>query len=380
MCTPITVSGSACSVTVDREKRRVWKCVNRHNQGIENGHDKLWHEAEFIKRQNRTGKYYPDIKNIYYQGENLVVEYEYLFQGLTLADLVFDTQFPCSFLQQCLENIAHDLFCNFYTKVRLPPSRTYLDDCYFNRFRRRIDRSLELIRTNFQAWTRLKVVLTQGIYINRVYYPPIADYLDYLAGDHQLRNQIMIRNCYNTHHDLIPENIMVDVQENPLSIRSFRLIDPRGDAETGLTNRHPMYDMGKMLFGFDCYGLFRRAIQNQDFSCFQYICHDEDQYALLFRTDHPIVQRLMYCQRLWIDLLKEQAGSDWTRKQKQYIFAFAFMYHPDIPCRIIAEQNEDLCLLFYLRGMMVLRYCLQIIYGKDPLVENCESTILWTRE
>ena len=380
MCIQTTASGSACNVIVDRENRRVWKRVNRHNQGVENGHDKLWHEAEFVMQQNLMNEFYPLVKDVCYQDENLVVEYEYLFQGLTMADLIFDSRFSSSYLKQSLENIAHALFSSFYVKAGLPPNLTYLDNRYFGRLRRRVERSLELIHTDFQGWTRLKAALTQGVFINKAYYPPIMDYLDYLLGDNQLQRQIMIHNCYNAHHDLIPENIMVDVEENFSAIRGFRLIDPRGDAETGVANRHPMYDMGKMLFGLDCYGLFRRAVQKQDFSNFQYIYHGENRYTLLFHTDRPIVKRLIYCQHLWMDLLREYAGVDWPRKQKQYAFAFAFMYHPDIPCRIVAEQNEDLCLLFYLRGMMVLRYCLQIIYGRDPLVENCESAILWVRE
>jgi hypothetical protein len=380
MCAQTTTSGSACRVTVDKENRRIWKSVNRHNQGIENGHDKLWHEAEFIMHQNLINEYYPLVKDIHYEDEDLVVEYEYLFQGLTMADLIFDSRFSISFLKQSLENIAHALFNSFYVKTRLSPNPEYLYNCYFDRLRRRIDRSLELIHTDFQEWTRLKTALTQGIFINETYYPPIADYLDYLLSDNQLQQQIMIHNCYNAHHDLIPENIMVDVQDGLTAIRGFRLIDPRGDAETGLTNRHPMYDMGKMLFGLDCYGLFRRAMQKQDFSNFKYFCHSENRYTLVFHTDHLIVQRLMYCQHLWMDLLKKQAGNDWLRKQKQYALAFAFMYHPDIPCRIIAEQNEDLCLLFYLRGMMVLRYCLKIIFGRDPLTNDFEPAILWAKE
>ncbi len=372
-------SGSACSVTVDRANRRVLKFVSRYNQGIENGHDKLWHEAEFIMQQNLINEYYPRINDVRYQGEYLVVEYEYLFQGITLADLIFDSRFSNSFLKQSLRKIAHDLFNNFYVKKELPPNPTYLYDCYFDRLKRRINRSLELINTDFTNWSRLRAALTQGIFINEAYYPPITDYLEYLMADSQLQRQIMIHNCYNAHHDLIPENIMVDVQEGLAAIHAFRLIDPRGDAETGLTNRHPMYDMGKMFFGLDCYSLFRRAMLKQDFSDFEYICHGENNYTLVYRTESPVVQRLMYCQHLWMDLLKEQAGNAWPRKQKQYAFAFAFMYHPDIPCRIVAEQNEDLCILFYLRGMMVLRYCLQILYGRDPLSEDSRPFILWNR-
>ena len=64
MCIQTTASGSACNVIVDRENRRVWKRVNRDNQGVANGHDKLWHEGEFVMQQNLMIEFYPQVKGV----------------------------------------------------------------------------------------------------------------------------------------------------------------------------------------------------------------------------------------------------------------------------------------------------------------------------
>ena len=49
------------------------------------------------------------------------------------------------------------------------------------------------------------------------------------------------------------------------------------------------------------------------------------------------------------------------------MFSAACMYIPDIPCRIIDEKIEDLCIAFYVRGIMLLHELMLKIYGKDEL-------------
>lgn len=49
----------------------------------------------------------------------------------------------------------------------------------------------------------------------------------------------------------------------------------------------------------------------------------------------------------------------------QLLFSFACMYIPDVPCRIIDEQNEDLALAFYARGCMIMHKLFLHIYRED---------------
>lgn len=373
----IIYSGSACQTTVNIQNRTVLKTAYRFNQGIENGHDKLWNEANYIKQQNVFNDFYPHVKSIQYLDDDLVVEYEFLFQGLNLANLIFDEQYSLDFLKKSIEYIAHELFYKFYVQKEVPPNPRYLYCCYFERLERRLKCVQDVIRSDPLKWTRLNAAISDGVYINDSYFPPISAYLNYLKNDIILQKQIMICHCYDTHHDLTPENIMVDVKGGINRISAFRLIDPRSEIETGLDNRHFMYDMGKMLFGLDFYSLYRKAVKEQISAEFIYEICGANRYTLLFHHKSSLVQRLMYCQHLWIELLKKIAGTDWDIRCKQYFFAFAFMYHPSLPWSMIMEKDEKKCLLLYLRGMWIFRYCMSILYGHDPLSDKPGQTELW---
>lgn len=370
-------SGSACQIAANKRNRTVFKTAYKFNQGIENGHDKLWYEANYIKQQNILNNYYPLVKSIQYCGDDLVVEYEFLFQGLNLADLIFDERYSLSFLKRSIEYIADELFYKFYVRKEVLPNPGYLHYCYFERIERRLNRVQELILSDPPKWNKLNAAITSGVYINGFYYPPVRAYLNYLKNDITLQEQIKICHCYNTHHDLTPENIMVDVKTGINRINAFRLIDPRSEVETGLDNRHLMYDMGKMLFGLDFYSLYRRGTKEQMPAHFTYKFCGANRYTLVFQHKSSIVQRLIYCQQLWIELLKKTAGTDWDIKCKQYFFAFAFMYHPSLPWSMIIEKDENKCMLLFLRGMLVFRYCMSILYGYDPLSDKSEKIQLW---
>lgn len=77
--------------------------------------------------------YYPHVKNIKYLDDTLVVEYEFLFQGLNFADLVFDEQYSPSFLKKSIEYIVDELFYKFYALKEATPNPGYVYYCYFER-------------------------------------------------------------------------------------------------------------------------------------------------------------------------------------------------------------------------------------------------------
>ena len=57
------------------------------------------------------------------------------------------------------------------------------------------------------------------------------------------------------------------------------------------------------------------------------------------------------------------------------MFSAACMYIPDIPCRIIDEGIEDLCLVFYARGCMLLHELMLKLYGQDELSSDIDGSL-----
>ena len=83
-------SGSACEVFVDSENKKVIKRVYYTNEGIKNGHTKLLHEINYLKQMNNECNFFPKVLSTYYNDNYLYTEIEYLFNGESFADLIFD--------------------------------------------------------------------------------------------------------------------------------------------------------------------------------------------------------------------------------------------------------------------------------------------------
>ncbi|MDR3587612.1 MAG: hypothetical protein P4L59_20210 [Desulfosporosinus sp.] len=359
----------------------VYKRVHKLNQGIENGHDKLLNEALFMQQQAKKSNFYPRVIDVRYEKEDLVVECEFLYDGVTLVDVIFNEDLPQLYIDNSLEYVIKQLFDKYYVAKSTVPDKDYIFKCYFERLRRRMDVSLELIDTQFRDWVHLKDAILNGISINGSYYPGIYEYINYLEQDKNLHEILMIDQNYESHHDLIPENIVVNKVEGLNRIAEFKLIDPRGEMETGENSRHYLYDMGKMLFGLDCYGLFRKGFLINDFSHFYFVADKGNNYTLTFNRNSVTIQHLMESQKTWWRLMQklpDEFSDNWGKRSLQYLFSFAFMYLPDIPCRIIDEKNEMLALSFYTRGMMIMRIFMSKAYGKDPLsLKEVSEVELW---
>lgn len=360
------ISGSACEVFIDPSKHMVRKRVYYANQGIENGHDKLWYEIEYLLRMNDENKFFPKVLNHYYKNGFLNLELEYLYEGESLADLILDEKVSQDYIEKSLMFILNHLFGEFYIKQNTPPNPAYWQECYLERTRRRISISLELIVSRFPKWKILKDCIENGIEINGISYASINKYISHLQNDQKIMERLKINGTFCSHHDLIPENILIRRGHNRVS--EFKIIDPRGDRETGKGNRHFIYDMGKMMFGLDCYGLFRRGYHLGEFHDFDFSQISDRTFLLSFNSRSVSVKHLIMAQNIFLREFRKmyensaESGSD---GRLQLLFSFACMYIPDIPCRMIDEENEKLALIFYARGCMVMHKLFLYIYGED---------------
>lgn len=368
VCMSNKISGSACEVLIDPSKRMVCKRVYYTNQGIENGHDKLWYEIEYLIRMNKANDFFPKVLSYYYKKDFLNLELEYLYEGESLADVILAEEVSEDYIEKSLILILKQLFGKFYIKQDIVPNPRYWQECYLERTKRRIDISLHLLKDVFPKWKTLKKCIENGIEVNGISYSCINKYISYLQNDSDVFEKLKISGTFCSHHDLIPENIMIKKGDD--SISEFKMIDPRGDSETGKENRHFIYDMGKMLFGLDCYGLFRRGYHLGEFQDFNFTQISDCGFLLSFNSESKSVKHLIIAQNIFMrefEKIYEKSEECNGDGRLQLLFSFACMYIPDVPCRMIDEKNEELSLIFYARGCMIMHKLFIYLYGKDSL-------------
>ena len=104
-----------------------------------------------------------------------------------------------------------------------------------------------------------------------------------------------------------------------------------------------------------------------------------------FLDNNVIVKRYIYASNyFWHHMEKRNYYEDITSDTKEYsqikfLFSQAMMYHPDIPCRIIYEHDEEMAILLYIRGMMMIRRFCEKTYGTDPVGKFHQNVDLWPR-
>lgn len=384
------LGGSACSLHIDKERKILTKMINCKEQGVANGYDKLYYEVLHIKEANEHNSlFYPIVRDYYYQDDMFCVEMDFMYNGVSFSDLLLDEQIEQNYINGSLEFVLTKLFKGFYRKKDIRPDESYLQTNYLNRVSNRIAITQKMILKNRFPYERLKKAIQNGMVINGDYYPGILEYINFLSNQKKFLEEIMIKDTYESHHDLIMSNIIVDADKTLQHITDFRLIDPRGEKETGEHNRHYMYDMGKMLLGLDCFDLFRRyyniSQQNKYYFSVQNGT-DVDFYTLKFNLKDTVVNHYKNAQKKWwntLEKLEDEVGMSLEEKEierKRFLFSFAHMYHPDIPCRMIYEDDEELALSFYARGMMVMRYFVQQVWGCDMLNLQARPVILWEKK
>ena len=364
--------GSVCHVKYDKRNKCIQKDVEINNEGINNGYSKLFYEAKHMQQYNSANnvKLYPEIYEIKGSGNKLVVKMEYLFNGVTLTDLLFNNLVGRKYIKNSLSNIIDKLFNELYLKKKnIIPNKDYLNINYFDRLSSRIEETKKILRKR-NDYVKLKSALIDGIYIDNVFYPSVSEYNDFLRKNFIALNKLSILNCTESHQDLIPSNIIVDFDLDKQSINGFKLVDPRGEGDTGQDNRHFTYDMGKLLFGLSGFEIFRRKNKKDYYSL---ECDKKtDVYNYRFNIKQDIsINKLNYAREILLKKLEknkyeyfESINLVETYKEK-ILFAEAYCFFADIPCRLIDKEDEDTLLCFYIRGMQCLTKFMEMIYGED---------------
>ena len=362
--------GSVAKIDFDKSKNMIKKSVGLNNEGINNGYTKLFYEAKHMQQYNKfNNKLYPDIYEMRKRGKDLVIKMEYLYHGVTLTDLLLNNKVGIKYIKNSLSYIVDEMFNKLYLKKKnIIPDQNYLEKNYFGRVSSRIENVKKILRTN-NNYPRLKSAIMNGVILNGKYYPSILEYNDVLRNDSFALKKFEILNCTESHQDLIPSNIVLDFDYMNDQIIDFKLIDPRGEGDTGINNRHFTYDIGKLLFGFSGFELYRRSelktyvlksklidgIYNYTF---------KDQKLFLnkkFDTARDILlnklEKNKYKYFESIDLID-------TYKEK-ILLAESYCFFADLPCRLVKGDNEEILMCFYLKGIELLHEVVKMIYGKD---------------
>ncbi len=384
------MGGSCCNIEIESSDVLVKK-IQESVSGVENGYKKFYFEVQHIYNESKLfPELYPKIYEIDSSNDKYSVKFEFCFQGKTLADILRNETYDEEYFEKSLEVILDKLFHDYYSIPReSKPSPNYIIQCYMERIEKRLHVvTAKQFRNKYQCSETLVKMIRYGVYINDQYYPSILEYTGYLRKDKELQSKLMITHNTYSHHDLIPANIVVGT-DSPEHITAFRLIDPRGEGETGTDVRNFMYDMGKILVGVDTLDIFRIFNGNIAEKLYSLECldHDDDmlRFHFGFHTGHPIVRKYMSAANSFFDIMQRNGyycdfvGETPEQLYMKYLFSFANMFHPDIPCRIIFEREESIPIAMYLRGMMVYRAFMDQYYGMDPLrlPGNKEAVELW---
>ncbi len=381
------LGGSCCQRRIDNVNgvKIFIKEIEKKIEGVENGFTKFFYEIEHMRKYQELGLF-PEIYYVDDKDEKYTVGMEFCCNGVTLSDLLRNTCIDMELFKHALSYIIEELFGRLYSDV-FPekPDARYLEKCYYSRVEKRIKYVFEQgLIEKYHFSDTLYWMVEKGCVINGEFYPPISQYLEYMRKSDFLSEVLMIDSVCNIHYDLCPLNILVELDLAYKKITSFKLIDVRGEQETGRNVRHYMYDMGKMLLGLDCFDLFRifngkgekksyllnqytNDIPQFDFSLLP------DGMAARYKEANDCFWELMNEKQYYSKMLKQSAD----KLRRQYLFSRSMMYHPDIPCRIIYEHDEEMAILFFIRGMMMIRNFLEEVLGEDPVGKFNGKIDLW---
>lgn len=369
--------GSVAEVIYDKSSHCIQKNVSINNEGINNGYSKLFYEVKHMQQYNLKNqrKLYPKIYEITEKNQQLVVKMEYLYQGLTLTDLIFKEHIGCKFINKSINNIIDSLFNELYlNKKNIIPNSNYLEINYFDRIATRIDKVNKMLRKS-NKYLKIKSAIRDGIYLNGKYYPSILEYNNFLRNDKLAKKVLMPCGCTESHHDLIPSNIMVNYNLKQPEICDFKLIDPRGDGDTGIDTRHFTYDLGKLLFGFNGFELFRRVSFRKNYTLTFYEKDNIFHYQFKI-VDGPLTNKLENARKCVLKQLEENKYKYFdsinlieTYREK-ILLAEAYCFFADIPCRLINGDDEEVLLCFYLKGMECLTEFMKLLYGRDLVCDD----------
>lgn len=365
---PFLAGGSVCAKRISGNV--IVKCCNINYEGIDNGYHKLFHEVEHIKKSNiNNEKLYPNVVYERHNNDFYEVGYEFMYKGLTFADVIENGELNLQYAERSLEYIFSQLVDKLYTnRQMMKPDENYLDRFFFDRMYQRLDKTIELCNKK-NICPELVDAIINGFTLNGEHYNSIYAYLDTLGADKELMGKLQIQCSTKSHHDLIPSNILVEMGE--CSVVDFRLIDPRGEIETGSNNRNIMYDIGKLLFGIGRYDIIRFHNGKTNTKVYQFekvLTGNSIDYTLYYNRERGnIVEKCDILRERLLSLLSIELEEKVAEKNlvlKAFFSEFA-MYISDIPCRIVDEESEEMCMMFLFQGVLQMKGFFEVAYGKD---------------
>lgn len=376
------LGGSCCSrsITTYFGDKIFVKEIEKNIQGIENGYEKFFFEIQHMKKYQDTNLY----PKIIYEVDNektYSVGLEFCYNGITLSDLLRNETVPMNYYQQSFEFIIKSLISRLYLTERYDREKDYLQICYFDRIKRRMNRAVGMLN-KYGFSDCIEKILHKGCIINNLRFAPLYKYIDYISSDKELIRTLDIRFATPCHYDLCPCNILVNMDLEKERISDFKLIDVRGEGETGKNRRHFMYDMGKMLLGIDTFDIFRIFNNGSTYKLLTDYSNEIPEFQFHF-IEGSIYKRYENAYNFFWEFMERNNyfESEFEENESslrlKFLFSQSMMYHPDIPCRMIYEKDEELAILMYLRGMMFIKKLMIEIYNYDPLVDSDSNIPLW---
>lgn len=361
----------------DAGKKGCWvisKEIEKNNEGVENGATKLLNEASHIIRANKSNT---PIKGLYAhcfgfeQKKNKIYAYfKFYWDGQTMGDLLRNIKIDFNTYERAEQFLFKILFRNFYKNRKIPVADDYWEKMFFDRIARRIKVTKHLISgdpTIKVEFNVLKKSIENGFYLNDKFYSPIQKYLDILRTNKKFIKSINPAYAQETHQDLNVNDVVVHFSRPSNKITEFKLIDPRGNNETGPRYRHFYYDAGKWMFvndGLDIYRLHNKELFKRYGESLT-LNYSEDsiipRFYFRINENHPIVNRYKKARSRFISMLESLTEFAWFKQDhpnwvKAINLSEACMYIPDVPCRIITDShnNPKIAIAAYLRGVELL--------------------------
>jgi hypothetical protein len=343
---------------------------------VENGSKKLMHEAvHILTRSARIRRFFPNICDFTTSDitKYTRVVMPHYSDYVDLSRLVLDSSISVLHIKQCFTDIFSSLFSDFYEEKRgINPPGDYVERMFFERAERRIGQVLGEFRGFSETLNRL---IADGFILNGCRVPSLWDVLHSIKANSPAMMRLSINSVHESHHDLIASNILVNFSKVDMALQDFKLIDCRGEGETGEQYRHWFYDLCKAKFFVSGYDLIRR-----DF----YKLHLERSGDLIdvtfnFDISHEMTRRYLELDAAFFEIISGALGAagvvlkdpNW---QEKILFGEGFMFIADIPPRIVDEADENMVLAFYCFGMHLLmryleKYLHQNIFSHVQLVD-----------
>ena len=375
----IIKKGSASDIEIDTKERIVKKKISLENEGISNGYTKLFYEMKhMIDFNKRVYDIYPNVYSIKDIDNNLVCTMEYLYDGINFSDLIKDDNISIDTIKKSLNFVLDGLFSNIYlTKDNVEVNPCYIFDNYINRAKTRLDVTLNLCKN--KGYDSLREIIKNGVILNGIKYPSYYKYLEFIMKDNELLDRLSIKYNTESHQDLIFSNIMVDYNTLNNCIDDFKLIDPRGELETGASNRHFMYDVGKMLFCVNGFDLIRMMFEDNVNNIGSYYAYYDSKHYNIefeFNDDNVIIKKYNATYEAILEYFKNNKYECFDslelldNYEVKFLFAESINFIADVACRVNNDNKEEIAMCFYLRGIKTMSDFFVKVYGKDIVKEK----------